>query len=54
MMVIIDYDGNRGSYVVIFGMYFEGRADRTTLWIVCWERGLGEMQYSRVTSRFLA
>ena len=42
-MVIIDYDGNRGSYVVIFGMYFEGRADRTTLWIVCWERGLGEM-----------
>ena len=37
MLVSIDCDGNRGSYMVMFGMYFEGRADRIALWIVYWE-----------------
>ena len=34
-------------------MYFEGRADRIALWIVCWESRWGEMQLSRMTTRFL-
>lgn len=25
MLVSIDCDGNRGSYMVMFGMYFKGR-----------------------------